>query len=214
MKRLLFPILYFVSANCITAAESADTPGAQAQMATPVASATLAASDKLAHGQFRFSDGSNGTFVETYVVTDSIATDSIIYTLADSTESSTETMTTTTNSDGTKTVDYSDLGFGATVAFKSTITYIVSKGGSAVGTGIFSTPNGTTGVLAAVVARNGQTSITSTDFTSSAGALTRQVRLVEKGGGSDAVKTLDVDAAGTLTTTTLTRFGGMHHQHP
>ena len=92
--------------------------------------------------------------------------------------------------------------------------YSASMHGSAVGTGAYTAADGTTGVLAAVTARNRLTSITSMDFTSAAGVVTRQVRLEEKGEGSDAVKMFVVDASGTLTATTSTRFGGMHHQHP
>ena len=206
MKSLFSPIRCFAYAGYIMAVASIVASRTYAQSASPTASASPASADRTAHGQFRSSDGTNGTYLETYLVSDNSSTDTIVYTLADSAESRTEIMATLTNSDGTRTVDYSELGFGATIAFKSTTTYIVSKGGSAVGTGIFTTPGGITGVLAAVVARNGQTSITSTDFTSSAGVLTRQVKLEEKGDDNDALKKLDVDATGTLTTTTLTRL--------
>lgn len=109
---------------------------------------------------------------------------------------------------------FNELGFGATAAFTSTTSFTSVKGGSAVGTGVFTATNGTSEVLATVVARNGQTSIISTDFTSTAGVLTRQVRLEEKGDGDDVVETFDVDATGTLTESIITLFGGMHHQHP
>ena len=214
MKIVIPPVRSIVFAGYLVAIGFGASPRAQGQSAQPAATVSPTPSDGTAHGQFRSSDGTSGTYVETYVVTDATATDSITYTLADSTESRTENLVTTTNSDGTKTVDYDELDFGTATPFKSTTAYTISKGGSAVGTGIFIAANGTTGVLAAVVARNGQISITSTDFTSSAGTLTRQVKLEEKGDGVDVVKTLDVDAAGTLTTTNLTRSGGMHHQHP
>lgn len=180
---------------------------------TPTAAVTTSSQDRSVSGQFKSSDGDAGTFIETYTVADPVTTDTIIYTMTDSTTTRTETLTTTANSDGTKTVTVNELGFGDTTAFTSTTTFAASKGGSAVGTGIYTAADGTTGVLAVVIARNGQTSITSTDFTSATGILTREIRLEEKGQG-DTVKTLNVDASGALTVTTITRFGGMHHQHP
>ncbi len=211
----LRPLFTLALTGCLAASLStAPTASAQTATPTPTVTATPTPTDRTANGQFHDSNGNQGTYVETFTVADDVATDTIVYTLSGSTGTRTETLTTTTNTDGTKTVVFSDLGFGATVAFTSTTTYTVGKGGSAVGSGTFTAADGTTGVLAAVVAHNGQTSITSTDFTSTAGVLTREVRLEEKANGSDTEKVLEVDGSGTLTTVTTTRFGGMHHQHP
>ena len=191
------------------------SPSATPDSPTPSpATPTPTPTNHTVNGQFRSSDGSSGTFVETFTVADAVTTDTIVYALTDGTTTSTETLTTTANADGTKTVVYSDLAFGASTAFTSTTTYTAAQGGSAVGTGTFTAADGTTGVLAAVSARNGHNSIVSTDFTSVTGVLTREVRLEEMANPGDVVKLLEVDAAGVLTTTTVTRFGGMHHQHP
>ena len=219
MKIPIKPILPFTFAGCLATASLFAVTGSHAQTATPTATAspsgTPTPTDHTAKGQFRDSSGNSGTFVETFTVADDVTTDTVVYTLSsDSTQTSTETLTTTTNTDGTKTVVYSDLGFGATAAFTSTTTYAASTKGVAAGTGTFTAADGTTGTLIALSIHNGPTSITNTDFTSAAGAVTREVRLEEKGGGGDSVKTVDVDAAGTVTVTTVTRFGGMHHQHP
>jgi len=214
MKNSSTPLLILAFTGCIAAVGWSLVPAASAQTATPTPSAWSTPSDRTARGFFQSSDGNKGTYVETYVFSNGTTTDTVVYTLNDSTETSTEMLTATTNTDGTKTIVFSDTGFGATVAFTSTTTYTASKGGSAVGTGTFTAVDGTTGVLAAVVARNRQTSITSTDFTSALGVISREVRLEEKGGGGDVVKTLEVDATGTLTTATITRLGGMRHPHP
>ena len=91
------------------------------------------------------------------------------------------TTTTTTNPDGTTTVVFSDLDFGATVAFTSTTTYSAPVNGSAIGTGTFTAVDGTTGNLTSVTTRTGQADANSINFTSAAGALTRQLRLEERG---------------------------------
>lgn len=181
--------------------------------ASPASAATSTSKDRTISGTFTSSDGNKGTYVETYTVVGAVATDTIVYTSTTLSETSTETLTTTTNTDGTKTVVFSKLGFGATVAFTSTITYITSTGGNAVGTGTFVAVDGTVGTVTAVLAKNGQTSITSIDFTSALGVLTREVRLEENSNGCDTDKILDVDASGVLTVTTIARLGGMHHHH-
>ena len=64
-----------------------------------------------------------------------------------------------------------------------------------------------------MASRNGETRIVSLDLTGTAAAFTREVRIEEKSAGGDSDKILDVDAAGALAVTTITRFGGMHHHH-
>ncbi len=205
MKIHSTPLLTLAFAGCLVATGLSST--------TPTSTATSPSKDRTVSGTFTFSDGNKGTYVETYTVVGVVATDTTVYTSTTLSETSTETLTTTTNTDGTKIVVFSDLGFGATVAFTSTITYAASTDGNAVGTGTFVSVDGTVGTLTAVLAKDGQTSITSINFTSALGVLTREVRLEDNGNGCDTDKILDVDAAGVLTVTTIARLGGMHHHH-
>lgn len=205
MKIHRVPFLALALAGCLAAVGWSAVPDASAE--------TTTTADHTASGKYKSSTGDEGTYVETYTVVGTVATDTIVYTSTTLSETSTDTLTTTTNTDGTKTVVYADLGFGATVATTLTISFTASTSGSAVGSGTFVSADGTTGTLAAVAAKNGDTSIISIDFTSTLGALTREVRLEEKCNGGDVDKILDVDASGALTVTTITRFGGMHHHH-
>ncbi len=206
MKIHSTPFLALAFASCLVAAGVSSAPSASAASSTT-------SKDRTVTGTFTSSDGNKGTYVETYTIVGTVATDTIVYTSTTLSETSTETLTTTTNTDGTKVVVFSDLGFGATVAFTSTITYGIGTSGNAVGTGTFVAVDGTTGTLTAILAKNGQTSITSIAFTSALGVLTREVRLEENGNGCDTDTILDVDAAGVLTVTTIARLGGMHHHH-
>ena len=133
------------------------------------------------------------------------------------------TTTTTVNTDGTQTVEFSDQAFGAATAFTSTTNYTLDSSGDAVGTGTFAAADGTNGTLtelkvrgerAGGAVRGEHVSTTSLNFTSTAGALTRQVRLEARGGPGDLLKVADVDVLGTLTTTTILRFDDAHHPHP
>ena len=170
--------------------------------------------DHIASGNFQTGDGRKGTYSETFTVSGSVTTDTVVYTLTSSAETSTVTTTTTANTDGTQTVEFSNLGFGATTAFASTTNYTLDGSGDAVGTGTFTAADGTTGALTAVRVRAEHVSTTSFNFTSTAGALTRQVRLEARGGPGDLLKVADVDVLGTLTTTTILRSDDAHHPHP
>ena len=181
--------------------------------AVPSSSSASTTQDHTTSGSFQTSAGIKGTHEETFTVADSVATDTVVYTSADGTEASTVTTTTKTNTDGTSTVVFSDLDFGATVTFISTTTYSAPVDGSAIGTGTFTAVDGTTGTLTSITTRTGQANVNSINFTSTAGALTRQVRLEERGGPADTLKVADVDVLGTLTSTAMSRFEGMHRPH-
>ena len=182
--------------------------------ATSTTTPTTTTPGHTSSGDFQTSAGIKGSYEETFAIADSVVTDTVVYTSADGTETSTVATTTTTNTDDTTTVVFSDLDFGATVAFTSTTTYSAPVDNSTIGTGTYAAADGTTGTLTAIITRTGQANVTSINFTSAAGALTRQVRLEERGGPGDTLKVVDVDVLGTLTSTTLSRFDDMHHQHP
>ena len=205
MKRLSSSLLAWTLAPCLFAVNAAPLRAAPR---------SLAAQDHTASGNFQTGDGSKGTYTETFTVSGAVTTDTVVYTLTSSAETSTVTTTTTANTDGTQTVEFSDLAFGATTAFTSTTNYTPDSSGDAVGTGTFTAADGTTGTLTAVKVRAEHVNTTSFNFTNTAGALTRQVRLEERGGPGDLLKVADVDVLGTLTTTTIMRFDDARHPRP
>ena len=205
MKTLPSSLLILTLAGCFAATHRSAAASSSATSSTT--------QDHPTSGRFQTSAGLKGSYEETFTVADSVATDTVVYTSADGTETSTVTTTTTANTDGTTTVAFSDLDFGATVAFTSTTTYSAPVDGSAIGTGTFTAVDGTTGTLVSVTTRTGQANVNSISFTSAAGALTRQVRLEEHGGPGDTLKVADVDVLGTLTSTTMLRFDGRHRPY-
>ena len=206
MKILPSSLLILTLAACFATTHQSATAGSSS-------SSPSTTQDHTTSGSFQTSAGIKGSYEETFTVAGLVVTDTVVYTSADGTETSTVTTTTTTNPDGTTTVVFSDLDFGATVAFTSTTTYSAPVNGSAIGTGTFTAVDGTTGNLTSVTTRTGQADANSINFTSAAGALTRQLRLEERGGPGDTLKVVDVDVLGTLTSTTMSRFDGMHRPH-
>ena len=205
MKRLSSSLLAWTLVPCLLAVHAAPL------RAAPRSSIPQ---DHTASGNFQTGDGSKGTYTETFTVSGAVTTDTVVYTLTSSAETSTVTTTTTVNTDGTQTVEFSDQAFGAATAFTSTTNYTLDSSGDAAGTGTFAAADGTTGTLTALKVRGEHVSTTSLNFTSTAGALTRQVRLEARGGPGDLLKVADVDVLGTLTTTTILRFDDAHHPHP
>ena len=179
--------------------------------------------DRTASGSFRLSDGTVGTYVDTLTVADNVSTDKVVYTATSASGTSTVTTVTTLNTDGSRLVVYTDLGFGATVPFTSTTTFAAcvtasaSTGGhgnmtaGSIGTGTYTAADGTAGTLVSLLTRDGQDTILSTDYTSAAGVLTRELRLTSQGPGSLTIRTLSATAANVLTVTTLSRFSDDHH---
>lgn len=194
-----------------TAFSIAQTPS-PSPSATPTATPTPR--NHTANGNFRASGGQSGTYVETFTVADGTTTDAIVYTPADSTETSTVTLVSVANSDGTRTVTLTRQAFGETASFTSVTIYSARENGSFYGTGTYTTADGVAGALTSLVTRTGPENINATDYISTAGALTRELVIESRSNGGDNEKTLTVDSDGTPATTSITRFGGMHHHHP
>ena len=168
--------------------------------------------DRTTTGNYRSTDGTAGTYIETFSLAGKVSTDKIVYTPTGSTETITDLMVVTVNADGTKTSVTTQFALGATTPSTFTVAVSAQVHGAAAGTGTFTLADGTAGTLTALVYKAGPANLTSLDLASAAG-LTRVLRSEERGNGGDSDTLVTVTPAGTLTSVTLIRFGGMHHHH-
>ena len=176
--------------------------------ATVSAKTSSTSADYTISGQFT-ETGYSGTYVETHTVVTDVTTDTLVLT-ATTAAVSTITTTTTTNTDGSKIVVFSDLGFGASVASTFTVDLAAPVSGSAVGTGTFILSGGTTGTLKALRFTVGGEEVTSLVLTSLTGVVSEDV-LISGGAGCAADEILSVSAANALTVTSLKLSAGSHH---
>ena len=178
-------------------------------------------------GTFTSSDGTTGTYVETKTTVGDVTTDTIALTDPAATTTGSYTVTTTVNSDGTRTVVYSDLALGATVPTVLTLTLpaVTASTGTAetmicgnasvslYATGTLTSVAGLLDTLNAFVTLAGGDTVASLDFSTTLIGLARELFVVSNNGPSKVITTIDVSLAGVATTTklTLTATGSMHH---
>ena len=179
-------------------------------------------------GTFTSSDGTSGTYVETKTTADLVTTDTIALTSTDLTTTGSYTITTTVNSDGSKTVVYSDLALGATVptvltltlpavtASTTTTTLCGDASVSLYATGTLSSAASLLDTLTAFVTNAGGDTVASLDFSTTLIGLARELLVVSNNGPDKVITTIDVSLLGVATTTKLTLTATAsqhHHQH-
>ncbi len=157
-------------------------------------------------GNFRATDGNSGAFVETITANSATSRSAVtVFTRAKDGATSTDKSSTVINPDGTRTVDFSATGYGATASFTSHKTVSKETHGQFSGQGTYTTAAGVSGTLTTLETRAEIVSVVSTVYLSAAG-LTSDLRLEEDGFGFTTVKTINLDPAGKVTTVVHTRY--------
>lgn len=158
-------------------------------------------------GVYKNSNGEGGTFVETVTKNSADSTsDVIVYTRGSDQATSTDTRNVTKNGDGTKTVDYRSTQFGSTAAFASHKTITREKNGQFVGTGTYTTADGTTGTLTTLESQAETVNVVSAVYRSTDDAITNDLRLEDSEPLFHVVKTIHLGPDGKATTLVHTRY--------
>ena len=180
---------------------------ASAQTATETTSTLTFPVTHTFSGNFKSTDGNSGTFVNT-VTTNSATSkhDVVVFTRSSDSETKTDTTDTTTNADGSRTVAYSSLDYGATTPFTSNKTITKEKHGQFVGTGTYTTAAGVSGDLTTLESKADIVDVVSAVYNSSSTGITNALHLEEDGFGFVTVKTLDLAPGGKLTVVVTTRY--------
>ena len=195
MKRLsLTPITRIVSTLALAA-----TACATFGLAPMTASAQSTDGTTTIDGDFKFSDQSKGTFVETITISGAVSTDVTIYTRKSDNATSTDNKTTTTNADGSRLVTFSHNDFGATAQFTSSKTVTPEKHGEAFGNGTFTNADGTSGVFTTLETRVTGVEAISATYTTSTG-VTQDLHVTERELRFTGVKAISLNPNGTVTT--------------
>ena len=158
-------------------------------------------------GNFKSTDGNSGTFVNTVTTTSATTKDDVVvYTRSSDSETKTDTTDTTINGDGSRTVAYTSMDYGATAAFTSNKTITKEKHGQFVGTGTYTTAAGVSGDLTTLESKADIVNVVSAVYNSSTTGITNDLRLEEDGFGFVTVKHLDLAPGGVLTVVVTTRY--------
>ncbi len=158
-------------------------------------------------GNFKSTDGTSGTFVNT-ITTSSATTksDVVVFTRSSDGKTKTDTTNTTTNGDGSREVAYSSVDYGATAPFTSSKTVTKEKHGQFVGTGNFTTADGTSGTLTTLETKAETVNVVSAVYNNSTTGITNDLRLEDDGFGFVTAKHLSLDPTGKLTVEVTTRY--------
>lgn len=200
LAKLLAPALAALSLCLAPNLASAQSTDAAAATVTYPVTRTLT-------GNFKSTDGNSGTFVETITLNSATSkSDTTVYTRSKDGESRTETSSTVTNADGSRTVDYSDTEYNATAPFVSQKTITKESHGQFYGQGTYTTAAGVTGTLTSLETRADSVNVVSTVFKAADGTVANRLRLEDDGFGFVTVKAIDLDAAGKVNTVVHTRY--------
>ena len=168
--------------------------------------AASAQSIKTIDGDFKSSDGNQGTFVRTVSVTGTTTTTSTVFTRSSDKATSTNVDARTKNGDGTTTVSYSHTEFGATAAYKSLKTVTKEKHGQFVGKGTYTTATGDSGTVSLLENRDGPVDVTSNLHVSPTTGTTQILDLEDGEFGFSVDKHITLNPDGTVTTVVTTRY--------
>ena len=168
--------------------------------------AASAQSIKTIDGDFKSSDGSQGTFVRTISTTGETTTTTTVFTRNSDKETSTNVDARTKNTDGTVAVSYSHTDFGATAAYKSQKTITREKHGQFVGKGTYTTATGDTGTLSILESKGGPVDVTSNLHVSATTGTTQVLDLDDEEFGFNVNKHITLNPDGTVTTVVTTRY--------
>ena len=161
---------------------------------------------KTVDGDFKSSDGSQGTFVRTVSNTGTTITYNTVYTRNSDKETSTDVDIRTKNTDGTIAVSYSHTDFGATAAYKSQKTITKEKNGQFVGKGTYTTATGDSGTVSLLESKGGPVDVTSNLHVSPTTGTTQILDLSDEEFGFSVDKHITLAPDGVATTLVTTRY--------
>ncbi len=158
-------------------------------------------------GNFKSTDGNSGTFVNTITATSATTKEEVVvFTRSSDGKTKTDTTNTTINGDGSRTVAYSSVDYGASAPFTSNKTLTKEKHGQFVGTGTFTTATGTGGILTTLETKAETVNVVSAVYNDSTTGITNDLRLEDDGFGFVTTKHLNLDPTGKLTEEITTRY--------
>ena len=173
----------------------------------PVESLTTYPVIQTRSGNFKSTDGNSGTFVNTITTTSPTTKgDVVVFTRSSDGKTKTETTNTTINGDGSREVAYSSVDYGATAPFTSNKTITKEKHGQFVGTGNFTTADGTSGTLTTLETKAETVNVVSAVYNNATTGITNDLRLEDDGFGFVTTKHLNLDPTGKLTVFVTTRY--------
>ncbi len=158
-------------------------------------------------GNFKGTDGVSGTFRQTAVpYSDKSSIITVIFTRSTDQATRTETTTALTNDDGTVTESFTVTDYGATASFTSSRNITQEGRGQSVGQGTYRAADGTTGTVTTLETQSALgVDVLSTVYNSPTAGVSHEQRTQTNLAGKTTVKTLTIDANGSVTSVVQTR---------